>query len=81
MIQGVCIDAAQTNVLKKETTYFLFPAGRAHFFVSQFPNKKSHRGIFESTRFQLVVPKPEKLSPVMDELEQKTSEYEQLSLF
>ncbi|WP_260288470.1 hypothetical protein [Peribacillus aracenensis] len=79
MLQGVCVDPGQTNVLNKEASYFLFPAGNSHYFVSKFPNKKSHRGCFESNRFQLMnPPEPEKHSTIESEL--KIPEYEQLSL-
>jgi hypothetical protein len=46
MLQGVCVDPGQTEVLEKGKTYFLFPNGNDHYYVSVFPNQNSHKGCF-----------------------------------
>lgn len=86
MLKGVCKDPGNSNVLVKGTTYYLFPAGTTHYYVSKFPNKNAHRGCFIKTLFDLIsgyvepedVPKVE--AAVID-IELKEDEFGQLSLF
>ena len=54
MIQGICVDTANTTVLVEGQTYFLFPNGPNHFYVSVFPNRKAHKGCYQSGCFQIV---------------------------
>lgn len=54
MLQGVCIDNSQTTVLEKGKSYFLFPNGAHHYYVSIFPNQSAHKGCFQSRYFQII---------------------------
>jgi hypothetical protein len=54
MLQGVCVDPGNTDVLKKGKTYFLFPNGNDYYYVSAFPNQNSHKGCFCGKYFQIV---------------------------
>ncbi|MED5052683.1 hypothetical protein P9850_12745 [Anoxybacillus rupiensis] len=54
MLQGVCVDASLTMVLEKGKTYFLFPNGPNHYYVSKFPNAGSHSGCFHKSLFEIV---------------------------
>jgi hypothetical protein len=54
MLKGVCKDPGQTAVLEKGKVYFLFPNGRNHFYVSNFPNFRAHKGCFQSSYFQVI---------------------------
>lgn len=53
LLQGICVDPGQSTNLTKDQSYFLFPAGTTHFYVSHFRNKGSHRGCFAKTQFTL----------------------------
>jgi hypothetical protein len=54
VLQGICIDIGETTVLEKGKTYFLFPNGSTHYYVSKFQNKNSHFGCFRKSFFQIV---------------------------
>lgn len=54
MLQGVCVDTGQTAVLTKGESYFLFPNGDKHYYVSRFPNQGAHKGCFQARYFQVV---------------------------
>lgn len=54
MLQGICVDTAATTVLEKGKTYFLFPGGPNHYYVSKFPKENSHCGCFRKSLFQIV---------------------------
>jgi hypothetical protein len=54
MLQGVCIDQGQSAVLLKGTSYYLFPNGSSHFYVSKFPNRNTHKGCFQAKYFQII---------------------------
>lgn len=54
MLQGVCINSDQTAVLEKGTSYFLFPNGAKHYYVSNFPNQNAHKGCFQAKYFQII---------------------------
>lgn len=54
MLQGICVDTAATTVLEKGKTYFLFPCGPNHYYVSKFPNANAHTGCFRKSLFQIV---------------------------
>lgn len=54
MLQGVCVDRGQTEVLEKGKTYYLFPNGDNHYYVSNFPNEHAHKGCFHSKYFQIL---------------------------
>jgi hypothetical protein len=54
LLQGICIDASLTMVLEKGKTYFLFPIGPDHYYVSRFPNANAHTGCFHKSLFQIV---------------------------
>ncbi|OAT74865.1 hypothetical protein [Parageobacillus thermoglucosidasius] len=54
MLQGICVDTAATTVLEKGKTYFLFPGGPNHYYVSKFPKENSHFGVFRKSLFQIV---------------------------
>jgi hypothetical protein len=54
MLQGICIDHGQTVVLEKGKSYFLFPNGTQHYYVSNFPNKNAHKGCFQTQYFQII---------------------------
>lgn len=82
MLKGICSDAGQTNVLIQGTTYFLFPAGPSHFYVSKFPSINSHRGCFRKSLFddlEEFIPESEENAPL--ELNLVEGEIVQLSLF
>jgi hypothetical protein len=71
MLQGICIDPGQTVVLEKGKSYFLFPNGTKHYYVSKFPNRNAHKGCFEAIYFQIIKKeewpqKPERLSISLD---------------
>jgi hypothetical protein len=54
MLQGVCVDSGQSAVLQKGTSYYLFPNGVNHFYVSLFPNPNAHKGCFQKAYFQII---------------------------
>lgn len=54
MLQGICVDPGQSAVLEKGTSYYLFPNGTKHYYVSKFPNLGAHNGCFQAKYFQLV---------------------------
>jgi len=54
MLQGICIDSGQTAVLAKGATYYLFPNGSKHYYVSKFPNQGAHRGCYSKEYFKLI---------------------------
>jgi hypothetical protein len=54
LLQGICIDASLTMVLEKGKTYFLFPIGSDHYYVSRFPKANAHTGCFHKSLFQIV---------------------------
>jgi hypothetical protein len=54
MLQGVCVDPGQTEVLEKGKTYFLFPNDDVHYYVSNFPNINAHKGCFHKKYFQVI---------------------------
>lgn len=54
MIQGICVDIANTTVLIEGQTYFLFPNGPNYFYVSVFPDSKAHKGCYQSRCFQII---------------------------
>jgi hypothetical protein len=71
MLKGVCIDPGQTALLEKGKSYFLFPNGTMHYYVSKFPNRNAHKGCFQSKYFQLIEneawpQEPELLSIILD---------------
>jgi hypothetical protein len=51
---GVCIDIGNSAVLQKGDSYYLFPHGDKHYYVSKFPNKNAHKGCFHAELFQLI---------------------------
>jgi len=53
MLQGICVDPGQTAVLTKGTSYYLFPNGSNHYYVSNFPNQGAHKGCYSKEYFQL----------------------------
>lgn len=54
MLQGICIDPGQTVVLEEGKSYFLFPNGTQHYYVSKFPNQDAHKGCFQTKYFQII---------------------------
>jgi hypothetical protein len=54
MLQGVCVDSGQSAVLEKGTSYYLFPNGSKHFYVSKLPNASAHKGCFQAKYFQVI---------------------------
>ncbi|MBO0962515.1 hypothetical protein J1P26_22735 [Neobacillus sp. MM2021_6] len=54
MLQGICIDTGYTAVLQKGTSYYLFPNGDNHYYVSKFPNEGAHMGCFQERYFQVL---------------------------
>ncbi|MFF2449342.1 hypothetical protein ACFVSW_20070 [Neobacillus sp. NPDC058068] len=54
MQEGVCIDPGHSAVLQKGTSYYLFPNGTQHFYVSKFPNWNAHKGCFQAKYFQII---------------------------
>ncbi|MCM3651308.1 hypothetical protein [Metabacillus litoralis] len=54
MIQGICIDTQNTMVLSEGESYYLFPNGPDHYYVSRFPNEDAHTGCFQAKHFQLI---------------------------
>ncbi|MEC1744145.1 hypothetical protein [Schinkia azotoformans] len=81
MLQGTCIDTGQTTVLEKGKSYFLFPNGPIHFYVSKFPNRDSHRGCFSGKYFQIITDTGENKSKRFQNIEMGENPFEQLSLF
>lgn len=54
MLQGICVNPLNTEVLNKGERYFLFPNGPHHYYVSRFPNPGAHRGCFLAESFELI---------------------------
>jgi hypothetical protein len=54
MLQGVCVDPGPSAVLEKGTSYYLFPNGSMHYYVSKFPNRNAHKGCFQAQYFQII---------------------------
>ncbi|MGM0903086.1 MAG: hypothetical protein ACQEXB_18555 [Bacillota bacterium] len=54
MLQGICVDPGQTAVLTKGTSYYLFPNGANHYYVSKYPNPEAHKGCYSKEYFQLI---------------------------
>jgi hypothetical protein len=54
MLQGVCVDPGQTEVLEKGKTYYLFLNGNEHYYVSVFPSQNAHKGCFQTKYFQVI---------------------------
>jgi hypothetical protein len=72
MLQGICIDPGQTVVLEKGKSYFLFPNGTKHYYVSKFPNQNAHKGCFQAIYFQIIekeewLQEPVRLSIILDQ--------------
>ncbi|ECD6517337.1 hypothetical protein E2329_23020 [Salmonella enterica subsp. enterica] len=63
MLKGVCIDDGNSTVLKPGETYFLFPNGNEHAYVSKFPNKAAHKGCFQMMLFKEVAATDETEEP------------------
>ncbi len=68
MMQGICINQGQTSVLEKGKSYFLFPNGTQHYYVSNFPNQNAHKGCFQMKYFQLVQKEEWPAEPEMKDL-------------
>ncbi|XQY90666.1 hypothetical protein ACNRWW_14160 [Metabacillus sp. HB246100] len=62
MLQGICINTENTVVLTEGESYYLFPNGTDHYYVSKFPNDGAHTGCFQTKHFHLV----EKEKPNLD---------------
>lgn len=54
MIQGICVNAGATVSLERDQKYFLFPNGKDHYYVSNFPNLNAHKGCFQAILFKPV---------------------------
>jgi hypothetical protein len=54
MLRGICTDLGQTAVLELGKSYYLFPNGTKHFYVSNFPNRNAHKGCFQAKYFQII---------------------------
>jgi hypothetical protein len=54
MLQGICIDPGQSAVLQQGTSYYLFPNGEQHYYISKFPNASAHKGCFQAKYFQII---------------------------
>jgi hypothetical protein len=54
MLQGICTDTGHTTVLEMGKSYYLFPNGTQHYYVSIFPNQDAHKGCFQSKYFQII---------------------------
>jgi hypothetical protein len=71
ILKGVCIDIGNSAVLQKGESYYLFPHGDKHYYVSIFPNKNAHKGCFHAELFQLArendwPEEPEEIVPELD---------------
>jgi hypothetical protein len=64
MLKGICIDPGQTVVLEKGKSYFLFPNGTKHYYVSDFNNKNAHKGCFQALYFQIAKEEERLAEPV-----------------
>mgnify|MGYP005829165833 CR=1 FL=1 len=53
MLQGICIRADSADVLLQGESYYLFPNGPNHFYVSNFPNHGAHKGCYHAERFHV----------------------------
>lgn len=53
MLKGKYIGSNKLCSLNKEYTYFLFPNGPNHFYVSRFNNPNAHFGCFNGDWFQI----------------------------
>ncbi|MBO1515028.1 hypothetical protein [Metabacillus bambusae] len=65
MLQGICVDTENTVVLQKGESYYLFPNGPDHYYVSRFPNEGAHTGCFQVKHFELI-DEEEKAMPGID---------------
>jgi hypothetical protein len=54
MLRGICTDLGQTAVLELGKSYYLFPNGTKHFYVSNFPSQGAHKGCFQAKYFQII---------------------------
>ncbi|WP_078379137.1 hypothetical protein [Sutcliffiella halmapala] len=54
MLQGICVNPVNTEVINKGEKYFLFPNGPDHYYVSKFPNPGAHRGCFLAESFEVI---------------------------
>lgn len=54
MLQGICLEPEQAAVLEKGKSYYLFPNGANHYYVSKFPNSGAHMGCFQNSYFQII---------------------------
>jgi hypothetical protein len=54
MLRGICTDLGQTAVLELGKSYYLFPNGTQHYYVSNFPDRNAHRGCFQTKYFQII---------------------------
>lgn len=53
-MRGICIGCGQSLSLKTGKSYYLFPNGSNHYYVSNFNNKQSHMGCFQAIYFQVI---------------------------
>jgi DNA polymerase len=56
-MQGICTKPPDSMVLQKGETYYLFPNGPDHVYVSKFPNQDAHMGCFELKHFEVILEK------------------------
>lgn len=54
MFQGKCIDTGGSTILRKGELYYLFPHGGHAYCASRFPRLRSHFGMYQKDRFELV---------------------------
>ena len=63
MLKGICVDVGGTTFLEKGKTYFLFPNGPRHYYVSRFPKAHAHMGCFRSSLFGIIQEREDEWSP------------------
>ncbi|MEY8346449.1 hypothetical protein [Niallia circulans] len=80
MIQGICVDTANTTVLVEGQTYFLFPNGPNYFYVSEFPDSKAHKGCYQSSCFQ-IIKKPKEEWPAEPKGPRLVSDYDKEKVY
>jgi hypothetical protein len=69
MLRGICTDLGQTAVLKLGKSYYLFPNGTKHYYVSNFPSRDAHKGCFQVKYFQIIEKDTRSSEPEMREFQ------------
>ena len=64
MLKGICIDKGGSIALVEGNTYYLFPNGEAHYYVSKFPTEGTHFGCYQADQFYILESEESEVKPV-----------------